>query len=98
MKSKYIIKFSVSLILVLTLLFNVTIPVFAFTSPEKTGNAVEDFFSGLGYTLGFLITAVFVIPILSIPTLIQAISSEPENFAEIMGNYIQDFLSMWGVA
>ncbi|MBQ9978695.1 MAG: hypothetical protein IJP20_02755 [Clostridia bacterium] len=97
MKTKQIIKFSVSLILVLTLLFSISLPAFAFSSPEKTGNTIEDFFNGLMFTLGFVIAVVVIAPLLTIPSLIQSLISEPDNFINIISDYIQDFLYMLGI-
>ena len=96
MNLKRIVKLVISMVLLLTLIFSISMPVFAFTSPEPTGNKVVDFFENLMYAICIIIVAIFVIPILGIISLIQAVFTGSLTPLEAITKFFEAFASMWG--
>lgn len=96
MKFNRIIKFVVSLILTLAILLSVAMPVFAFTSPEPTGNKFEDFINNLMFSLSFAMVAIFILPIALIISIIQAVFSGSISIFEAIPTFFEEFISMWG--
>ena len=95
MNRKRVIKFVISMVFLLALIFSISLPVFAFTSPEPTGNKVIDFFENFMYSIGFIIAAIFVMPILAIISLIQSVFTGSLTPFEAITEFFGAFASMW---
>ena len=91
MKSNRIIKLVISFILTLAVFLSVSIPVFAFTSPEPTGNKIVDFFENFIYAFGIIIVFLFIIPILGIISLIQAVLTGSLTPLEAITKFFEGF-------
>ncbi len=89
MKTKRIIKFLVSIVMVLILLFSVSMPIYAFPASDDPG-------TGIGITIGLSLVLILS-PFFLLIGLIEAVFSGSGNILAELSEAISDYLSMFGL-